>query len=241
MQIKLKFKAAKPLVIPFNYNYQLQSALYSMLGEVGESDFWHNNGFGDVTKYKGFCFSGLEGKYSVDGEAKKLCFEKDIYLEMRSPVFGFIDAMQRSLECHPYITLFDTRLDVVSAALENRHLQDGTVRLNAVTPVVVHSTTEDGHTRYYSPDEDEFYIRICDNIVKKYESITGEDSPDVYIRPAGDFKKTVTKYKNFYINGYTGDFEIKTTLKTAEFIYNSGLGEKSSQGFGFVKIPERKF
>lgn len=240
MQIKLQLIPEKPLVIPYNYNYQLQSALYSMLGEVGESDFWHDNGFGDITKYKGFCFSGLEGQYSIEREAKKLCFEENIFMEIRSPVFGFIDAIQRSLELHPYITLFDTRLEIASTALENRHLRDGRIRLNAVTPVVVHSTTDDGHTNYYSPEEESFYVRICSNIIKKYESITGKVAPDVYLRPAGDFKKIVTKYKGFYINGYTGQFEINTTLKMAEFIYNAGLGEKNSQGFGFVKSIGRE-
>lgn len=235
MQIKLMFKPTKPLSIPYNYNYQLQSALYAMLGEVGESDFWHNNGFGNVAKFKGFCFGALEGKYSNDREAGKICFDNSIYLEIRSPAFGFIDAIQRSLELHPYITLFDTQLEVVSASLENRHLQSGLVQLNAVTPVVIHSTTDDGYTYYYSPEEDEFCERICANIINKYEAVTGKKAPDMYIRPTGDFKKTVTKYKGFYINGYTGKFEINTTLKIAEFVYNSGLGEKNSQGFGFVK------
>lgn len=241
MQIKLQFKPDKPLIIPYNYNYQLQSALYAMLGEVGESDFWHDNGFGDMTKFKGFCFSGLNGKYSVNKEAKKLCFENNIYLEIRSPVFSFIDAMQRSFEVHPYINLFDTRLEIVSAELENRHFQNESAYFKAVTPVVVHTTADDRHTYYYSPEEDEYYIRICNNANKKYKSITGEQAPDVYIRPAGEFKKTVTKYKEFYINGYTGEFEIKTTIKMLEFIYNSGLGEKNSQGFGFTESVERRF
>ena len=236
MQIKLQFKPQKPLIIPYNYNYQLQSALYSMLGEVGESDFWHNNGFGDITKFKGFCFSGLEGKYSVNREEKKLHFDNNIYFEIRSPVFSFIDAIQRSIELHPYIKLFDTRLEIASANLENLHLQNGLIKLKAVTPVTVHSTKDDGHTYYYSPQEDEFYIRICRNIIKKYESIVGEEAADVYLRPIGNFKKTVTKYKGFYINGYTGEFEFNTTLKMAEFIYNSGMGEKNSQGFGFIKM-----
>ncbi len=238
MQIKLMFRPGNPLAIPFNYNYQLQSALYAMLGEVGESDFWHDNGFGEQNVFKGFCFSGLSGKYNTDRENKKLIFDGNVYLEVRSSEFDFIDSFQRSLERHPYIKFFDTRLDVISASLENRHLGSGSLILKADTPVVIHETADDGHTYFFNPDENEFYERICLNAAKKYETITGNQPDDITISAHGDYRKTVTKYKNFYITGYTGEFELETSLKMAEFIYNTGLGEKNSQGFGFVNTAD---
>lgn len=238
MQILLKMKPQKPLIIPLNYNYQLQSSLYAMLGEVGESDFWHDNGFGDITKYKGFCFGRLEGKYNIDKINKKIAFENCVYLEVRSSVFEFIDAFQRAVETHPYIKLYDTRLDIVGASLENRHLAEGVTSFRASTPIVIHESLNDGHTHFFSPDEDEFYIRICNNIRNKYETITGNEADEVLLRPAGEFRKEVTLYKDYYITGYTGIIEINTSLRMAEFIYNTGLGEKNSQGFGFVKISE---
>ena len=54
MQIMLTMRPEKRLIIPFNYNYQLQSALYATLGEVGQSDFWHDNGFGEIYRRAGF-------------------------------------------------------------------------------------------------------------------------------------------------------------------------------------------
>lgn len=209
MQIKLLLKPQKTLIIPKSYNYQLQGAVYSILKE-----------------------------------AKKLRFYNNVELEIRSPVFDFIDTVQRSLELRPYFKLFDTRLDVVSAELTNRHLKSGNICLNAVTPVTVHTTAGDGtgHTRYFTPEEDEFYIRLCNNAQNNYEAIMKEPAPEVYLRPAGSLKHTVAKYKptngiDFCINGYSGKFEINTTVKMAEFIYNTGLGERNPEGFGFVKIP----
>lgn len=237
MQLKLRFRAQEPLKIPYNYNYQLESAIYDMLSVVEQSDFWHNSGFGSMgKKFKGFCFGAVEGRYENDREAKKLIFEDDVYLELRSPVFGFIDAVQRSLEARPFITLFDTRLDVASVSLENRHLDSGRIILNAVTPVVVRSTLDDGHTYYYSPDEDEFCRRLCTNAAEKYESVTGRAAPEISLRPVGRFRKIVTTCKGHYINGYKGRFELDTTAETAEFIYDAGLGEKNPCGFGFVKV-----
>lgn len=236
MQILLKMRPVQPLIIPNNYNYQLQSALYAMLGEVGESAFWHDNGFGVITKYKGFCFGKLEGKYVINSENRKLCFENNIYLEIRSPSFEFADAFQRAVENHPYIKLYDTRLDIMEASLANLHLPTGNVTFEAVTPVAVHTTLPDGHTYFYFPSEDEFAVRLQNNLRHKFEAISGKEADTVHISPCGEFKKIVTKYKNYYITGYTGRFNVNTTIRMAEFIYNTGLGEKNSQGLGFVKV-----
>ena len=227
----------KKLTIPLSYNYQLQSAIYSMLGAVGDSDFWHDNGFGDLVKFKGFCFGRLNGLYNVDRENKSICFENNIHLELRSPSFDFIDSFQRSIEQHPFIKLFDTRLEITAAALSNVHLESGRVIFDAVTPVAVHQTLEDGHTHYYSPEEDEYFIRICNNTERKYNAITGMQPDQLFLKPIGDFKKAVINYKGTYITGYTGKFEINTSIKMAEFLYNTGLGEKNSQGFGFLRLP----
>ena len=237
MQIQIIFRPASPLLIPYNYNYQLQSALYALLGEVGESDFWHDKGFRFYdSSFKGFCFGKLEGKYRSYPEEKKICFEDNVYLEVRSPSFDFIDALQRALEHHPYIRLFDTRLDVAGASLMNRHLDQERLLVQAVTPMIIHTTMEDGHTVYYSPEDENYFARICRNTERKYTAITGEQAGNISLVPRGSFKKTVTRYKNLYLTGYTGTMELRTSIKTAEFIYNTGLGEKNAQGFGFVQI-----
>lgn len=236
MQIFLKMRPAQPLIIPYNYNYQLQSALYAALGEIGESAFWHDSGFGVVAKYKGFCFGELDGKHIIDKANKKICYENDVYLEIRSPSFEFTDALQRAVENRPYIKLYNTRLDIIEASLANLHLSSGNVTFEAVTPVAVHTTLPDGHTYFFSPSDDEFVFRIQNNLRHKFEAITGKEADAVDISPYGEFKKLVTKYKNYYITGYIGRFHINTTVRMAEFIYNTGLGEKNSQGLGFVKV-----
>ena len=234
MQIHFTLRSDRPLAIPFHYQYQLQSALYALLSDAGLSDFWHDGGFGGSVKFKGFCFSGLQGKYAVNKEQRSIRFENDVSLEVRSPVFSFIDSLQRAVERRPYLTLFDTRLAVDYAALENRHLQTGRVVFNATTPVVAHRTLEDLKTAYYSPEEPDYFIHICENAEKKYMTVTGESPDALRLRACGPFRKTVTRYKSTWITGYTGAFEADTSVRMAEFLYNVGLGEKNSQGFGFI-------
>ena len=233
MQIFFTLRPEKPLIVPFNYNYQLQSAIYALLGTVGESDFWHDTGFGPAP-FKGFCFGPLQGEYRADTETRTLSYAREVRLEVRSPVFSFIDALQRAVERRPYLKLFDTGLSVVQAELTNRHLEGGGVKLTAVTPVVAHSTAENGKTYFYAPDEPAFYEHLCANARRKYEAIAGRPAPQIQISLCGSCKKTVTRYKGMLLTGYTGDFRLETALSMAEFIYNAGLGEKNAQGFGFV-------
>ena len=204
MQILLKLKSEKPLVIPFNYNYQLQSALYTLLGEVGESDFWHDNGFGDITKYKGFCFGKLEGKYTTDIPNKKIHFENNIYLEVRSSIFDFIDSFQRAIEQHPFIKLYDTKLDVIGASLMNRHFDENIASFDIVSPTVIHDTLENGKTLFYSPDSEDYFIRICNNIIRKYETIYQEEADEVMLRPCGEFKKPLRNIRIYMLRVIPG-------------------------------------
>lgn len=83
MQIILNFDLDTPLEIPLNYNYQLQSAVYAKLREIGVSDFWHDSGLGESETFKFFVFGPLLGNYRI--EDKKIIFTDSISLEIRSP------------------------------------------------------------------------------------------------------------------------------------------------------------
>ena len=235
MQIFLTLRPENQLVIPLSYNYQLQSALYSLLGKIGESGFWHDFGFVGASRYKGFCFGELKGKYTFERESNKRKYHGDVSLEIRGHSFEFIDTLQRAIETYPRIKLFDTDIEITAASLGNRHFSSGRRIVETETPVVIHKTLADGFVDYATPDVSAFYYGICGNAAKKFETITGDKADEMRIRPAGEFKKTVAKYKGSYINGYTGAFEIDTSIKMLEFLYNTGLGEKNSQGFGFIK------
>ena len=127
---------------------------------------------------------------------------------------------------------------MIGASLMNRHIDQENLLMQAVTPIIIHSTLEDGHTVYYSPDDENYFSRVCRNMCKKFTAITGEPACNIELQPRSSFKKTVTRYKNLYMTGYTGTMQLSAPIKMAEFIYNAGLGEKNAQGFGFVRIQE---
>ena len=235
MQIILQLQPDRPLCVPFNYQYQLQSAIYKKLAEIDASDFWHDVGFGDARKFKAFSFGSLKGKYTVS--ENKIRFENSVSLEVRSPVFAFCDDLQRALELNPQLKLFDTYLTVANASIVNRHINHSSAVFKTESPVLVYRNTEQGKTRYFTPEEEEFYIGICNNFERKYEAIFNIPSEHIQIRPTGSsFKKVVTRYKSTWLTGYHGVFEVKGTPKSLELLYNTGMGAKNPEGFGFIRV-----
>ena len=235
MQIHLTLKCEEPFTVPLNYNYQLQSAVYSKLSEIGASDFWHNVGFGDnKQKLKSFVFGPLTGTHIV--ENKKITFTDEIHFELRSPIFEFCDELQRSFEINPIIKLFDTSLEVCGAALVNRHINNNRAIFKSLSPIVIHSTLPDKRTVFHSPDEGIFIQRLQTNYQNKFQSLYNCEAPEISLKISENSQKIVTNYKGTWITGYKCRITAEGHFAALEFLYNSGLGEKNSQGFGMVDI-----
>lgn len=234
MQIRLTFKINHPIAIPFNYNYQVQSAIYAKLREIDVSSFFHDVGFGNDKVFKGFVFGKLSGKYTIID--KHMIFSDTLSLEIRSPIFEFCDALQRSFELNPSIHLFDTTFKLCGADLINYHINTNSIVCVTNSPVITRISSADGKTLYFSPDDNEFATRLQSNFEKKYMNICETKASSIVIKPLGSHKKTVTNYKGIWINAYSGKYYIEGNTHALEFLYNTGLGEKNSQGFGMFDI-----
>ncbi len=234
MQIKLIFKPDEPLAIPLNYNYQLQSAVYAKLAEICVSDFWHDNGFGDTETFKFFAFSPLLGNYII--EDKKIVFTDTISIEIRSPFFDFCDDLQRSFELKPSIKLFDTDLPISGAFLTNQHINEESACFRTVSPIVLYTRDEYDKMHFISPASSQFVDRLHENFYKKYKTAFDTQPPELEIRVTEIGKKIVTKYKEVWLTGYNCDLDITAPSEALEFIYDCGLGERNSQGFGLMRL-----
>lgn len=103
----------------------------------------------------------------------------------------------------------------------------------------MYSTDEYKHTIFYEPTDLEFYEMINDNFRRKYIAIMGvEPKDDIVLRPSfiSDRDCKVTKYKGFYIKGFKGEYILEGDRKYLDFLYQTGLGSKNSQGFGMFNI-----
>lgn len=234
MQISLILTPYEPLEIPLNYNYQLQSAIYSKLKEVGASDFWHDSGFGEKETFKFFVFSPLSGNYKIVD--KKIIFQDKINLEIRSPFFEFCDDLQRSIELNPTIKIFNQVLHVSGAFFNNRHINSDSVIFKTISPIMLSEKTEAEKTVFIKPVSPDFVYRLQENFYKKYKAVFDGQPPELKIELLEEGKKVVTRYKEIWLTGYHCTLKITGPDHALEFIYNTGLGERNSQGFGLMDI-----
>ena len=135
------------------------------------------------------------------------------------------------------VKLLKNELTVESSIFENKIIFERSITVRAVSPITVLSNTTDGHTVYYTPDDELFYERILANAKRKWCTLYGEDDFDMSISPMDtNFRKLVTLFKGTYINAWYGTFVLEGNPKVIDFLYNVGLGNKTSQGFGMFDL-----
>lgn len=123
--------------------------------------------------------------------------------------------------------------------VSDKGISDRTVAVRAVSPITVLSNTSDKHTIYYSPEDDVFFERIVANAKRKWCTLYDEKEFSFNIYPTdGNYRKLVTLFKGTYINAQYGNFVLEGNPQVINFLYNVGLGNRTSQGFGMFEIHD---
>jgi len=237
MQIKLILSNENIAEFPLNYNYQLQSAIYNLLKNNYEfSKYLHDIGFGQAENgFKLFTFSGLKGHYRLAN--KKIFFDGDIFLEIRSISKQFCEVLENSLLENGSIKLFNKVFKLKMIEITDLYIKNNQINILTISPIVAKLSDLNGKSIYYSPDCLEFYKIINSNFINKYNSFYGEfPKSEISIFPTNQVKKIVTKYKGIWITAYHGNFTLSGNNENLNFVYNTGLGCKNSQGFGMFDL-----
>ena len=241
MQLRVTIRIKDNLVLPVDYNYILQSMIYKALGNNQEySSLMHDQGFGNSGRsYKFFSFSRVEGQCFISDN--KLVFKDSISFEVRSIIPQFIILIYKYFQ-EEGCTFGRKRYRDVELKLEDRTIEQTDLVANMVSPVCAFSTDFDTkHTRYYNPGEEEFYTRINNSFKSKYEALYGI-VPESDIRISKELvireDKMLTKYKGFLIEAWFGRYRIAGERKYLDFLYQTGIGSKTAQGFGLFEKEE---
>lgn len=239
MQIFLTIKNTGIISIPVNYNYLVQSAIFRMIAEEDSeyADFLHNNAYGDKTKYKFFTFGKLKGKKHFHD--KKLYFEGNMQLEIRSISDEFIRIFTEISKKTEYIFLGDYQLPIEKIHITDHQIDKEIITVRTQSPVVAKIQNEDKKSVYFSPDDVRFIKRLRETFENKYEVYYNKKPEStVDILPVDEYKKVVTMYKNTWVTAYHGKFQLCAALEYLQFLYDVGLGVKTSLGFGMFEIIE---
>ena len=235
-QISIAF-CAPNANIPINYHHEVQSLIYTLLGGNERKDTqYHDKGVGQ-RQYKLFTFSLLRGRSTI--ENKRITFEEIIYLDVRSVYNNFCDALAEELERKPMLNLCGQPLTVQSSEIKERSITERKLNIRMLSPLEVHTTDENKHTHFYTPLDREFSEQINANFQRKWKAYTGNP-------PMGNIEitalnvtvkdKSVTKYKDTYINGWLGDYTLTGNSEYLNFLYYCGLGSRNSSGFGMFNV-----
>lgn len=243
MQLFIRHRLQDKLILPLNYQHILQAIIYKNLNLGAEySKFLHDNGFPyEKRKFKLFTFSLLQGKYEICEH--KIIFRNEVFFEVRSPDIFMMNLLAEGIARNG-IAYGDRHITDVDVILDDATIETDELYVKMLTPISVYSTDrETGKTYFYNPSEDEFRQLVKDNFVRKYTACYGvEPESSIEIEPAyvSVKDKYVTKYKNFYISGWFGEYYLYGRRKYLDFLYQTGLGSKNSQGFGMFSVLKQE-
>lgn len=239
MQLTIQHNVGRELTLPINYQHILQSIIFRHLQQVPEySAFLHNKGFGmEKRKFKLFTFGPIDGNYRIRG--REITFLDTVSWEVRSAEPYFLKLLQESVRMNGLTYGFQEYAEV-ETTLEDKAVETDAVKIRMLSPICVYATDrESGKTEYFSPELEEFAVRVNDSFRRKYRAYSGvEADSDIELLPlqidARD--KCVTKYKGFYITAWKGRYVLRGERKYLDFLYQTGLGSKNSQGFGMFEL-----
>lgn len=232
--LKITLRTREPVRLPLSYNYLIHSALYANWRDVWPD--LHDTGYMDGGRhFRLFTFGPLIGSSSV--ENKEIIFQNYINLEVRSPVAELVESLADSLIRRGTIRIGRYELFVVSLEAADALLFRTAALIEMLSPVTVHESLPDGHTRYLSPTDDRFPLLLAQNLESKLRAADIPYPSHFGCGPiTGTLKKRVTTFKGIYVTGYMGHFRLEADPRTMAFLYYTGLGTRNSQGFGMFSM-----
>lgn len=239
MRLLIQHKTEPELSLPLAYNSILQGIVYHNLKHISDySSYLHDKGvsYGE-RNYKLFTFSLLRGKYYIKN--KTITFFENVEFEISSPDIFLMQTLAKQIHKNGiyYGKKYYKEVEVYVSddTVEETHIQ-----IQMLSPICVYSSDiETGKTYYYAPQDEDFYRMINENFFRKYfacYSVMPESQIEIKVSNVTEKDKYVTRYKGTYITGWLGTYELFGERKYLDFLYQTGLGSKNSQGFGMFEI-----
>lgn len=241
MRLTLRSPEQGRIVLPTNYNYLIQAAIYRSISRELAA-FLHDKGFLlGKRRFKMFTFSRLEGRCLLDKKSRQFVYDGDLTLHISSPIEKFVEDLANTIVKGGFMVLGEYVLRVVDLAFPAMPtIKNGQLRIRMLSPLTVYSTlvTPDGRkkTYYFSPYEKEFSVLVNSNAKKKHYLLTSKNiKSDIKIKPLR-VKEVITLYKDTVVRGWMGYFLLSGPKALIMTTYETGLGAKNSQGFGMFEV-----
>lgn len=248
MRIRFELTPASAVWLPWSHQYALSSAIYATIAYAspGFSTFLHDKGFvAEGKQFRLFTFSSLMGKV-LERTNYGLLMQAPINLLCSSPIPEFVRAVAEGSLQKGSLRVGDVELPV--ARVETLPDPEFTERMlfRPLSPITVSTgrVDDDGKMRatYLTPDTPDFFIHLAENLAHKFQALTGKPNEDsVMFNPFGETTpdgKRLSKLidiKGIKVKGWLVPVEGEGNPELLRLVYEAGLGEKNSVGFGMVE------
>ncbi len=263
MRIDITFKPnSQKYYMPFNYNYQLSSALYNVFrsGSPEFSAWLHDKGWIDETNkpLKLFTFSKLyfdkvskQGPFlECEGNAK-LLFSSPIE---DSLITHFVSGLMEDNNFELNYVNMQAKFKVRDVKIIPEPKMQTKQKFLMLSPAAASKTIEkDGklHIYYLKPSDPELLPSLKNNLIRKYKLIHNKDYTgklDIeldqdYIKSRGGEEKiskliTIQEGSNKQnkVKGFVCPLTIEADPDMLAAAYNCGIGQKNSMGFGMLDV-----
>lgn len=257
MRFKLTLnRTTRQRMLPMDYQYYISAWIYKVINKADEdfAQFLHHKGYGssETKLYKLFCFSPLNfGKPKLWKEKKLFEINKQeitlqISFDVKETASHFIKGlfMEQELYLGNKFNGLDFRVSQVEALPEPGF--QSTMQYRLQSPWVV-SYRPEGRKQplYLKPEDEGFYEQSVKHITEKYKNIHGQEiAPGkITFNPAEKYKRSGFLLKpgtpeETRVVGNMFDFELTAPLEIHRMIWNAGVSEKSSSGFGWCEVKD---
>lgn len=249
MKLRISLISNDHVVLPKEFNIYIQALIYKFLDKL-PSEWLHNNGFKvEKRQFKLFTFSSLLEKARFSTENATFIFPYIISFYITSPVSWILEQFAKNIVVKEKVNLGNNQLNVSSLEVfKNDKIAGDKIRINALTPIEVHSTLLKGDgkkkTYYYAPSESEYSELINNNLRKKWQAFNNQECPyNINIKPVNIkyCHERIRSFKGTIIKGWTGHYWLEGPPEFLQFALVAGLGSRNSMGFGFVDVVKNTF
>ncbi len=248
-------KTARESKIPLSYMYELSSAVYRILSKSSAefSEWLHDNGFPlGAKKFKLFTFSRLYvPNFRIEGAYMRILSDtvewQISFLPERSTQ-EFIKGVFQDQVFELGVREANMRFRVREVSMMPPPQFTNTMEFDTLSPLCISLKRDDGSVDYLSPDQPQAASLIRANLLNKYAAFTGQEYPadfsfgfDVLSKP----KSALITIKSgtaeqTRVRGFMCRFRMTAPEELMKIMYEAGIGEKGSMGFGMVQAGENK-
>ncbi|AXV37105.1 MAG: CRISPR-associated endoribonuclease Cas6 [Methanobacterium sp. BRmetb2] len=223
-------------LIPYNYNHILSAIIYRKISDLDLAAKLHFS-----KDYKFFTFSQIyvpqfkRTKQGIISRNGKLEFY------VSSPNDDLIKSLVEGHLENTEVNFKGDKLLVEQIELLKKPIFKENMKMKTMSPIMARIKREvGGKLKIWDldPGDERFYESVQKNLINKYVKFYGDFDGERWVRIKPDMKSAKRRridIKGTYHRCFMMNLEIEADLRLLEFVYDCGLGEKNSMGFGMVE------